>query len=353
MASRPPEEKRPPRISLRQKILAGAVFAVAAVVLTFVDRLPSAGSVDERTFTAGHTEALVLYGLPQGPVMNFDGALGSGLDLRIAQARPEAAMLASLEQGGVPPPATKAVALTWLGATDPAGRISLTIANERSDPRAGIALASTGSIATPQLRITAIETMLKVEAQAVAGDSPTAPPAVLKLDDKAVPQPWASLVPVHFEVPPGQSLLLTFPNAEAVDQAAFRLGTPGEDGELASHLPVLRFAIGRRQAGSPQLTRADRGVCAARQGKMLMLRLEPRPESCSAEGALAIESLEVKAARLGIGISGNGFERKNGKTVAAGVVSAIGNNKIVAALLAIAYATLAGWVWKTITGLGQ
>ena len=350
-----PVSSRLPRISLRQKILAGIVFALAAIVLTFVDRLPSAVKVDGRVFQSDHNEALALYGLPQSPVMSFDGALGAGLDFRVDAARMAPEMIASLAQAGVPPPKTKAVALTWLGRTDPQGRITISVANLRSNPRAGLALASTGSAATPQLRITAVGTELQVSAGSVAGDSLSAPAAMLKIDGQPVPQPYASIVPLNFVLPSGQSLLLTFANSDAVNAASFRLGVPDDSGELASHLPLQRFAIGRRvraQSGQP-FGAPDRGVCSASSGRMLFLRLQPRPEECAADATLAVESLDVAAGKLAITVSGSGFEMAGGKTVAAGVVSAIANNKLVAALLAIAYGALAGWVWKTITGLGQ
>ena len=346
---------RLPRVSVHQKILAGIVFAVAAIVLTFVDRLPSAVKVDGRLFQADHNEALALYGLPLSPVMSFDGAPGAGLDLRIDAARMVPEMVASLVQGGVPSPRTKAVALTWLGRTDPLGRITISITNLRNNPRAGLALASTGSVAIPQLRITAVDTELKVSAGSIAGDSLSAPAAVLKINGQPVPQPYASIIPLNFVVPSGQSLLLTFANAEAVNAASFRLGVPDDSGELASHLPLQRFAIGRRehtQSDRP-FAAPDRGVCSAHSGRMLFMRLQPRPETCLADGTLAVESLDVAAGKLAIVVSGSGFEMMGGKTVAAGVVSAIANNKLVAALLAIAYATLAGWVWKTITGIGR
>ena len=343
------------QITLRQKILAGVVFGLTALMLTFVERLPSSVTVDGRKFAADHNEALALYGLPVSPVMSFDGALGAGLDLRVDAARMTPEMIASLAQGGVTPPKTKAVALTWLGRTDPQGRVTITIANLRNNPNAGLALASTGSAETPQLRITAVDTELKVSGGSVAGDSLTAPPAVLKLNGQPVPQPYASIVPLDFVVPSGESLLLTFASADAFNPRSFRLGVPDDSGELASHLPLQRFAIGRRERtrSDQPLAAADRGVCSARSGRMLFTRLQPRPDSCLAKGTLAIESLDVSAGLMTISVSGSGFEMAGGKTVAAGVISAIANNKLVAALLALAYATLAGWVLKTITGIGR
>ena len=343
------------RITLRQKVLAGIVFAFAAIVLTFVERLPSAVKVDGRVFQADHNEALALYGLPLLPVMSFDGAPGAGLDMRIDAARMVPEMITSLTQGGVPPPTTKAVALTWLGRTDPQGRITISIANLRNNPSAGLALASTGSAAIPQLRITAVNTELQVSAGSIAGDSLSALPAVLKINGKPVPQPYASIIPLNFVVPSGQSLLLTFANADAVNAASFRLGIADDSGELASHLPLQRFAIGRRERtlSDRPFSAPDRGVCSARSGRMLFSGLQPRPETCLSNGTLAVENLEVTAGKLAIAVSGSGFEMVGGKTVAAGVVSAIANNKLVAAFLAIAYGTLAGWVWKTITGLGR
>ncbi len=342
-------------LALRRKLLAVAVFALAALALYLIDRLPSAVKVDGSAFAVDHNDAMVLYGLPAAPVLSFDGALGLGLDLRTDAARLSSETLTALTDGGFPPPQSKAASLTWLGQVNPQGRIALTISNERNDPVAGIALSSTGTEATPQLKITPVNSAIKVSAQALTGDSTTVPPITLKIGGAQVRQPLATMVPLEFEVTQGESLLMTFANAAAVNDAAFRLGVPTESGELASHLPVQRFEVGKRAAAAdgPPLLRADRGVCSARAGKMLLGALKPRPQQCNEAGLLAIESLKVSAGALAITTSGSGFEMRDGRTVAAGVVSAIANNKLVAALLAIAFATLASWVWKTVTGLGS
>lgn len=343
------------QVTMLQKLLAVGVFAAVALALYLVDRLPAAIRLNENSFSTNHNNALVVYGLPASPVMSFDGALGLGLDLRADAARLSPDTLTSLTKGGFPPPRSKAVSLTWLGQVDPQGRIALTIANERSDPAAGIAFSSTGTATTPQLRITPVETAIRVTAQALTGDSATAPPILVKLGGTAVKQPLATMLPLDFELTPGESLLLTFANAAAVDDAAFRLGVPNDSGELASHLPLQRIEVGERSpdGAARPLVRVDSGVCSARAGRMLFGALHARPNQCNDAGKLAIESFDVKAGKLTVTTSGSGFVIADGRTVAAGVVSTIANNKLIAALMGIALAALAGWVWKTVTGLGS
>ena len=342
------------RITLAQRLIAVAIFTLVAAALYLVDRLPASVKLAGEGFSADSRNALVLYGLPASPVMSFDGALGLGLDLRSDAARLSKQTITTLVEGGHPAPRSKAVSLTWLGQVDPQGRIALTIANERSDPAAGIAFTSTGTVTTPQLRITPVETAIRVTAQAITGDSLTAPPILLKLGGEQVQQPLATMLPLDFELTPGESLLLTFANAAAFDDAAFRLGVPNASGELASQLPLQRIEVGERSSdpSGPPIRRLDSGVCSARAGKMLLSTLKPSPRQCSDAGKLAIESLDVKAGTLSIKASGSGFVTRDGRAVAAGVLSAIANNKLVAAIMGIALATLAGWVWKTVTGIG-
>lgn len=339
--------------SIGVRLAAVILFILASLAFYFVDRLPAARPVDGREFRVDHTDALVFYGLGKGPLLSFDGALGEGLDLRADVARLSSDTLAALRDGGFALPAAKGSALAWLGKVDPQGRITLKIENLRPepDPGAGVAIAQTGTLVAPQLRITALDTALAVSAQPVFGDSDSTSPLLMKVDGREVPQPLASLAPLNFELPPGESLLLTFANAAAAGKASFMLGQPDGSGELASHLPVERFEAGPRTPPGSEapLAELDRGVCGARAGKMLLHRLRPLPETCGRDGALAIESLAVSGGELEVAVSGSGFETENGRTLAAGLATTVANNKLLAALLGIILAAFAGWVWRTVT----
>ncbi|PXA83608.1 hypothetical protein DMC47_42960 [Nostoc sp. 3335mG] len=341
---------RRPFATAHLKLFALGVFVIAALALYYIDRLPSAASVDDRSWDVSYPRALVLFGLPASQVFEFTGAPGQGLDVRADTARLSPETIGQITVAGSPAPASKATSLTWLGRIDPAGKIELTIANARVDPEAGLAILPTGTRDMPQFRVTAVQTSLRLTLQGVAGGAGEMPPTLFKVADDAVRQPDASSMPVSFDLPPGESVLLTFPSAQAVTSASFRFGVPKE-GELASHLPVQRFAIGRPATdGVHVLTGVENGVCSAVAGRFLIDRLRPLPKDCAKGGDLAVETLDVDAGKLDVGMSGSGFEIKDGGVVAAGLASAVINNKVVASLITLLCTALAAWVWRTMTG---
>jgi hypothetical protein len=341
---------RPPLTPLGRKLVAVAAFLLAALQVYFIDNVPATSSLDEsKAWTAGRSSELIVYGPPRAQIFEFNGAPGAGLDVRAATVRLSDESLEALDQAGVPRPASKGVALSWLGRTDPSGKINLTVENQRASPDAGLSLVATGNANIPQLRLTPIQTALTITVSAPVGDSLTVPPIGLKIGGKAVPQPIATMMPVRFELPPGESVFLTFPSEAAMRDASFRLGLPASADELASDLPIDRFEIGPRRAdpAATSLARVDQGVCASNVGRFLFTRLAPRASDCGGNVKLAIEDLQVAPSQLAVKISGSGFVIKDGKPVAAGLMTKIANNKLIGAFLAILYAALAGWVWKS------
>lgn len=338
----------PTMAPLRRKLFAVAAFLLVALLLWYVDRLPSAVAVDDHpAWKAGRNDGLALYGLGGGQVLEFNGALGAGLGVRARAVRPAPAMVRALGLGdGGPAP------LSWRGRTDPSGRIGFTVAGRRDDPEAGLALFATGGANIPQLRITALGAPLSVAMQATPGESDTVPPIALSLGDAEVGQPLATMTPVAFDLPPGGSMVLTFPSVAAMSGASFRLGTPDDADEIASNLPVDRMEIGRRRADGAGLARVAEAVCGADAGALLFRRLTPRTADCGG-GDLAVESLAITPEQVAVGLSGSGFVTTPEGTVAAGLLTSAWNNKAVAALLTLAVGTLAAWVWKTVTGLGK
>jgi hypothetical protein len=344
---------KPPLSPLGRRIVAVAAFVIAALLLYFIDNIPAASTLDEsKALAAGRSSELIVYGPPQAQIFEFNGAPGAGLDVRASTVRLSEDSLAALDQAGVPRPTAKGVALSWLGRTDPLGKVNLTVENMRASPEAGLSLIATGNANIPQLRLTPIQTALTITVSAPAGDSTSVPPIELKIGDKAVPQPMATMMPVRFELPPGESVFLTFPSEAAMRDASFRLGLPASADELASDLPIDRFEIGPRRAdpATAGLARVDQGACAAPAGHFLFTRLTPRRSDCGGGVKLAVEDLQVAPSQLAVKVSGSGFVTKDGRPVPAGLMTKIANNKLVAALLALSYAALAGWVWKSLTG---
>jgi hypothetical protein len=347
---------RPPLTPLGRKLVAVAAFLLAALLLYFIDNIPAASTLDDtKAWTAGRSSELIVYGPPRAQIFEFNGAPGAGLDVRASAVRLSDDSLTALDQAGVPRPTAKGVALSWLGRTDPSGKINLTVENVRASPDAGLSLVATGNANIPQLRLTPIQTALTITVSAPAGDSMSVPPIGLKIGDTAVPQPIATMMPVRFELPPGESVFLTFPSEAAMRDASFRLGLPASTDELASDLPIDRFEIGPRRSdpAGTGLTRVEQGACAAPAGRFLLTRLAPRRSDCGGDAKLAVEDLQVAPSQLAVKVSGSGFVVKDGKQVAAGLMTKIANNKLVAALLALFYATLAGWVWKSLTGAAK
>ena len=338
---------------LWSKIFVVAAIALAALILYVIDRLPSAVDLDQREWEAPRRSELAIYGLPAGQLLEFNGKLGAGLDVRAPVARPSPAMLTELQEGDVTPPKSKAVALSWNGHTDPGGRINLVIVNQRDHPDAGVALAATGSADIPQLRLTAIRTALTVTMSAFPGDSEEVPLSHLKLDNEAVQQPLASLIPVSVEIPPGEPLLLTFPSAEAMADV-FRLGRLEGGGEIETYLPIRRFEIGSRRPGATlkERARVRRGVCAARSGRFHVGRLALTSEDCSRE-ELTITDMEVSPQKVAIDVAGSGFVIDKGRPVAAGVLSQIARVPLISILLGFVYTAFATWGWKKLTGLNR
>lgn len=344
---------RQPLSPVGRKLVAVSAFLLAALLLYFIDNIPSAVALDEsQAWTAGRSSELIVYGPPKAQIFEFNGAPGAGLDVRASNVRLSEDSLAALDQAGVPRPQTKGIAVSWLGRTDTSGKINLTVENLHASSGAGLSLVATGNANIPQLRLTPIQTALSITLSAPAGDSDTVPPIGLKVGDENVPQPFATMMPVHFELQPEESIFLTFPSEAAMHDASFRLGLPASTEELASALPIERFEIGprRRDAADIQLAQIQQGVCAAPAGRLLFTRLRPRPADCGRDSNLAIEDLDVAPSQLSIKVSGGGFVTKNGKPVPAGLVTTLTNNKVVAALLALIYAALAGWVWRSLTG---
>jgi hypothetical protein len=347
---------KPPLSPLGRKLIAVAAFVVAALLLYFIDNIPAASTLDEsKAWTAGRSSELIVFGPPRAQIFEFNGAPGAGLDVRASTVRLSEDSLAALDQAGAPRPTAKGVALSWLGRTDPSGKINLTVENLRASPDAGLSLVATGNANIPQLRLTPIQTALTITVSAPAGDSASVPPIELKIGDKAVPQPIATMMPVRFELPPGESVFLTFPSEAAMRDASFRLGLPASAEELASDLPIDRFEIGPRRTDPTgvRLRKVEQGVCAASAGHFLWTRLTPRLSDCGGDDKddkLAIEDLQVAPSQLAMKVSGAGFVTKDGKPVVAGLLTKIANNKLVAALLALFYAALARWVWKSLTG---
>lgn len=344
-----------PLAQVRRKAIAVAAFLFAALFLYYLDNLPSALDIDDHApWKAQRRSELILYGLPGGQVFEFNGAQGSGLDVRASTVRLSDSTLGALGMAGVALPATKGTSLSWLGRTDATGKINLTVRNERDSAEAGLSLVATGNADIPQLRLTPIETALTITLSAPAGDSASVPAIGVRIGNADVPQPLATMMPMSFELPPGQSISLTFPSAAAMNGASFRLGVPAAEDELASDLPLDRFVIGPRRSGNERtVARVEQGVCAAEVGRMLLRRLAPSSENCGRSAKIAVQNLDVTPAAVAIEAAGSGFVIENGKVATAGLLTKIANNKLVAALLGLACAALAGWVWKTLTGMGK
>ena len=330
------------------KGIAVAAFLFAAWLLYYLDQLPSAVEISpDTTYSASHLDELRLLGLPKGQVLEFNGAEGRGLDVRSDQVRLAPETLSTLQSSGMPLPTTKGTRLTWLGRPDAGGKISLGIANQRAGHEAGIALQFTGGGGIPQLDIRPIDTALSINLAVVSGDSGITPPITFKVGDAQVPQPLATMIPVQLELPPGETIRLRFPSAEAMKGTYFRLGVPQDSDTLASNLPIDRLEIG----SAKRWTVSD-GACGATAGRFLMSNLRPAAEDCGKDGDLAVEKLDV-GSELKVNLSGSGFFIENQKLKAAGLWTSISNNKVIAAFLAIACMALARWVWNALFGTAK
>jgi hypothetical protein len=316
--------------------------------------MPAAESLPAgQKLTAGTINTLALYNLRAGPVLQYDGAIGAGMHASISTGRPTDKTRSNLTALGVQLPNVKGAHIQWQGIAPPNGRIEIKVANERQSPDAGIMLQATGTGHTPELNIRAVQTVLTAEIN-IATQGPSQPATTeLKFGDSDIDDPAIGFAPLQLEIPPGESLNLTFDNPPSLEDATFRLGELLNSGGAATALSVGRAGVGRRigDQSYPRLQSVSEGVCGARTGKLLLTHLSPRPEDCKLSSDptadnLYASSIGIDPQQVELGLDGSGFIITNGRLKPAPFFSTLWGNPLIALLMGTLLAAVARSFWR-------
>lgn len=340
-----------------------AVAAVAALVLAGViyllHQVPLAVTLrgDDERLAAASEQTLALYNLRAAPVMQYDGATGAGLQVSISTGRLTPTTRKSLAALGLQIPNVKGAAVQWQGQPGPGGRVSVRVSNGRRSPDAGLMVHPTGSGDAVELNLQAVQTALTAQIELSSQDVDEAPVAQLKFADAAFKVPAIAVAPIQIEIPPGESMILTFDSQEALDNATLRLGRLLESGGTETGLPVGRAEVGRLLSDSsfPRLRSVIQGVCSAPPGKLLLTHLYPAPGECKlgtkpGEERLFVTEIGIQPQRVELQLKGSGFLISDSRAKPAAFWSAIMANPLIAVLILGLVFAVACPAWRLKTG---
>ena len=335
--------------STREKVLALLCFFATAAGFYYLTHLPAA--VDLKTIgriEAGVAEDLVLIA-PALParLLSYQGAPGETVDVRLERARLHPETIMALNALGFQPPSHESE-IAWITrhGRNSQTSIDIRVHSALPTPSHEIHLLPAGTPGHPRLRLRAEGGELEVEMAVPLGDAgpDSASDKQLIMRDfsiKSLPGAFAIKAIVadqaHLDMRFGANL-----SASAFVPGSLNDGTGQGPGLL-----VTAVGVKQQQADAPY----DLWVCAAPRGTVAW---DPRGSgqgSCKARAALIrITRVDLAADKLALVLAGSAFIVKDGEAVTDDWFSKLENNKLFAALLALFYAALAGWVWKTFSG---
>lgn len=343
----------------RLRLTATAAALVLGSGIYLLQRMPAAetlGAPDDQ-LAATSTQALALYNLRAAPVMRYDGAIDSGLRITVSTGRLALATRKNLAALNIQLPNVKGAPIQWQARPPKGGRISVRIANQRQAADAGLMLQATGSGQIVELNIRPVQTNLTAQIEIAAGGAAEAAAPEFKFGEVSASGPELSFTPLQIEIPPGESLNLTFDNQEALANSSFRLGELLGTGGSATALSLGRAEVGRPtgRRSLPELRSVISGVCAARPGKLLYTHLYPRPAECrladdQQDDNLFATELKAEPRKVGLALEGSGFVIKNGGARPTTLWSALMGNPLIAALIAALVYAIARPLWRLWTG---
>jgi hypothetical protein len=336
-----------------------AAALVLGVGLLLIQRMPAAETIQSGNtkLNASGTHALVLYDLRPAPVMQYEGAPATGLRVSVSTGRISNATRKTLFDLGAQVPNVRGASLDWQGRAPANGRISVKLGNQRQSPDAGLMLQAARDGRPAELTIRAVQTVLTAQIDIVSQGSEAAPAPSLIFGDVAFSNPALAFAPIQIEIPPGESMKLTFDNDQALGDSKFRLGDPAA---AATGLPVGRAEVGQLGGSGayPRLQGVDQGVCAARSGKLLFTHSYPRPGEChlaadAKSDRLRATEIAVEPRQVGLTLKGSGFVLADDRARPAALLPTLVANPLVAALIAVLVYAIGRPLWRLWTGRGM
>ena len=339
----------------RLRLTATVAALVLGLGIYLLQRMPAAQTLTspDDQLSATSTQTMALYNVRAAPALQYDGAINAGLRVSVSTGRLAASTRTNLAKLGVALPNVKGAPIQWQARPPAGGRISVRIGNQRAAPDAGMTLQATGSGQIVDLNVRAIQTVLTAQIDITSQGASEAAVPDFKFGDASFAGPKI----MQIEIPPGESMNLTFDSREALADSSFRLGELLEPGGSATALSIGRAEVGRLSGarGNLQLQSVIQGVCAARAGKLLYTHLYPRDDECRLAASRADDNLyatELKAEprKVTLTLEGSGFVIRNGQPRPSTLFSTLTENPLIAALFAALVFAIARPLWRLWTG---
>lgn len=340
-----PAPKRAP--TLRDKVIASTVFIAAVALFYYLTNLPAAIDLGPSTASleAGPADEVVMAGADTGGLfLAFEGDPSDTVDVRFDRARLHPETTGELNALGLTPPDIEGK-IDWITLQ---GRKSQTFIQVRQQPPSSaqgevnvLPLVAAGP---PSLMLRGNGVGFEVE-MAVPLDPTGDPSSAKQLNVEAFTiRKLPGAFPIKVVVPDQSPFVFQF--SAAPKASSFQLGGPSA-ADSPPGIAVRAAGVRPKQPGADYAFWA----CAAPRGAVSWVPRAVRAGECRATSPLVrVTKLDLNTDRLKLELSGTGFVVKDGTPVTDDWLSKLENNKLLAALLALIYATLARWVWKAFTG---
>jgi hypothetical protein len=347
----------------RPKWRLGLTATAAALVLAggiiFVQQMPGAERLHagDDALNATSPQTIALYDLRPAPIVQYDGARGAGLKVSVSTGRISKVTRNALSGLGVQVPNVRGAQLEWQARPPAMGQISVKVGNQRQSPDAGVMFQATGGGEVTQLTIRAVQTVVTAQIDIATNGADLASAPELKFGGASFRNPALAFSPIQIEIPPGETMSLTFDSEQALAASTFRLGN-WLDGERSTNtLPVGRAEVGQLSGSHsyPTLRPVTQGVCGSRPGALLFTHRYPQPGEChlAAEpkgDRLMATAMTVGAGKIGLALKGSGFVLKDDHARSAASWSTLVANPVLAALFAALVYAIGRPLWRLWTG---
>lgn len=325
--------------AIKQKVAAGAVLAVAALLFYYVTHLPLAVDTTGRNWKAAAVDEIVLgpAGVGRQPLISIEGIDNEGVDVRFEDARLQDESVQMLRSDlKLELPATQG-RIDWLTAKKGSGHTAVDVSVEALQGTPEVHIAHIGEGAHPGIRFSASKATLIVQLAVIMGDS-SAPPEQKNLQIAKGPVlriPGAA--PITVIVPEGRTFAITFPVEKP--GSTLHLGAADELHGVAG-LP-LRY-LGIRRSGSESYSAY---ACGAKSDDRFWEPRSLRVADCTADPHLRAIKFELASDQMSVALAGTAFVSADGAFETDDWFNLLEKNKPLAAFSALVFAALAKWVW--------
>jgi hypothetical protein len=339
ISKRKPPPKTPATIG--RKVFAVATLAGVALLFYYLTNLPVAVDVTGTTWEIAVGDDLILRPLGSGqfPLIAIQGADNEGVDVRFDSAQLHPDTVSELHRDFNLAFAAAPAPMAWTTKVKGAGHTMIDFALEAPQGVPEVHIQHIGEGANPGLSMMVHNAQLITQLSVLLGEvGPGLAPEQKTLQiggERPVVLPGA--VPLTVVVVADQQLRLTFPSAAPTSQ--FHLGAAGISAPTG--LPLRDLSI--QGSDSHQ---QKHYACAAVAATHFWAPRDPHVDDCVTAPKLRATELKLESDHATISLAGSAFLIKDGVVVTDDWFTKLDNNKPLAALFALAFTGLAGWVWR-------